>query len=141
MFWWEILLRLVAAALFGAAIGWERETLDKPAGLRTHMMVGLGASCFTLVGISLFHELAEGGRQTGLDPIRVVEGVVTGIGFLGAGSIIKAGEHPHGLTTAAGVWAVGGAGAACGAGYFGIAAATTAAALIILAAGRLMAHR
>lgn len=129
-------LRLLLPALLGAAIGWERESLDKPAGLRTHMLVGLGASCFTVAGLELFRDLSAG-AMTNLDPIRVVEGVAGGIGFLGAGSIIKSGGDPKGLTTAAGIWTVGGVGAACGLGYFWIAGITSAVALAVLLVGRL----
>ncbi|MEZ5394132.1 MAG: MgtC/SapB family protein [Bryobacterales bacterium] len=134
----SLCLRLLLPTLFGGAIGWERESLDKPAGLRTHMLVGLGASCFTLVGLELFRDLSTN-TSNNLDPIRVVEGVAGGIGFLGAGSIIKAGKDPRGLTTAAGIWAVGGVGAACGSGYFWIAGVTSAITLFVLLVGRL--HR
>ncbi len=130
----ELLLRLLTPALFGGAIGWERESLDKPAGLRTHMLVGLGAACFMLVGLTLHEQL--GTATSNMDPTRVIQGVVGGIGFLGAGSIIKAGRSPHGLTTAAGIWTTGGVGAACGAGYFGIAGVTAAVALVVLLIGR-----
>ena len=135
---WELLLRLAAPTAFGALLGWERESADKPAGLRTHMLVGLGASCFTLVGLSLFHQVADGELGEGMDPIRVVEGVATGIGFLGAGTILKKGDDSKGLTTAAGVWAVGAIGAACGAGFYALAAATAAAGVLILLARRLV---
>lgn len=129
-------LRLILPTLFGGVIGWERESKDKPAGLRTHMLVGLGASCFTLVGLELFEQLRAQAWAT-LDPIRVVEGVAGGIGFLGAGSIIKASREARGLTTAAGVWTVGGVGAACGLGFFWIAGLTSLLALLVLLVGRL----
>jgi putative Mg2+ transporter-C (MgtC) family protein len=133
-------LRILLPALFGGVIGWERESLDKPAGLRTHILVAVGASCFTLVGMTLFQDLSSNG-QANLDPLRVVQGVAGGIGFLGAGSIIKAGRDPHGLTTAAGIWVVGGVGAACGLGYYWIAGLTSVLALIVLLIGRLPALR
>jgi putative Mg2+ transporter-C (MgtC) family protein len=137
---WELLIRLLAPAAFGAVLGWEREAREKPAGVRTHSMVGLGASSFALIGLSLFHELSYAGEAAGLDPIRVVQGVITGIGFLGAGSIIKSGDNSKGLTTAAAVWTCGGVGVACGAGYYAIAGATAAAAFLILVADRLAAR-
>ena len=129
-------LRLLLPLLFGGIIGWERESLHKPAGLRTHMLVGLGSSCFTLVGLEVFLQFSST-PGADLDPIRVVQGVIGGLGFLGAGSIIKAGQDPRGLTTAAGIWAVGGVGSACGLGYFRIAAVTSALALVVLLVGRL----
>ncbi len=131
----QLAVRLVLPALFGGLVGWERESLDKPAGLRTHMLVGLGAACFTLVGASVFNDLSSG-PSSNLDPIRVVQGVAGGIGFLGAGAIIKAGADPRGLTTAAGIWTVGGVGAACGLGYFGVAGITALAAVGVLLIGR-----
>lgn len=133
-------LRLLVPTVFGAVVGWERESSDKPAGLRTHMLVGLGASCFTLAGLSIFHELNQG-DDSNMDPIRVVEGVAGGIGFLGAGSIIKSAGDPRGLTTAAGIWAVGGVGSACGLGYFWIAGLATTIALAVLLVGRIPALR
>lgn len=131
----QFLLRLVLPALFGGVIGWEREISDKPAGLRTHMMVGLGSSAFTLLGVVVFDDLTDAGAQN-IDPTRVIEGVAKGIGFLGAGAIIKSGRDPRGLTTAAGIWTVGGVGAACGAGYLAVAGATSAVALLVLLLGR-----
>jgi putative Mg2+ transporter-C (MgtC) family protein len=128
-------LRLLLALCLGAIVGWEREDQDKPAGLRTHMLVALGAASFTLSGLSVFGQ--HGADYSNMDPIRVVEGVAGGIGFLGAGAIIKQGHDSHGLTTAASIWTVGGIGAACGAGFYAIAVATGAAALVVLLIGRL----
>jgi putative Mg2+ transporter-C (MgtC) family protein len=123
---WEVLVRLPLAALLGAMIGWERETGGKPAGLRTNMMVALGASAFTLMSTNLaaFHDVG--------DPVRIVTGVATGIGFLGAGSIIQSRGEVEGMTTAAGIWVVGAIGAACGLGAYAIATVTAVLALIIL---------
>jgi len=132
-------LRLFLAAVFGGVIGWERESLDKPAGLRTHMLVAIGAACFTLTGLALFEDF--GSDAGNVDPVRVVDGVAGGIGFLGAGSIIKAGQDPRGLTTAAGIWAVGGVGAACGLGYFWIAGVTSGLSLLVLLVRRLPAFQ
>jgi putative Mg2+ transporter-C (MgtC) family protein len=118
--------RLAMATLLGGLVGWDREQRRKPAGLRTNMMVALGACTFTLMGIVLIAGLGQG------DPTRVVTGVATGIGFLGAGSILKRGESVEGVTTAAGIWVVGAIGAACGAGAYGVAAVATAIALVVL---------
>ena len=88
------LVRLSLAAVLSGAIGWHRETKHKPAGLRTHMLVGIGAALFTLVGIEGFE---------GADESRIAAQVVTGVGFLGAGAIFKEGANISGLTTAAGL--------------------------------------
>jgi putative Mg2+ transporter-C (MgtC) family protein len=127
----ELLLRLFAAILLGASLGWERERRAKPAGLRTHMMVTLGAAAFTLLGTELMVEISphEHARP---DPTRVVEGIIGGIGFLGAGSIIQSRGNVEGLTTAAGVWVAGGIGAACGAGMYSIAASVTVLSIVTL---------
>lgn len=130
----HVALRLFLASCLAALVGWEREALDKPAGLRTHMLVGLGAASFTLSGLSVFSQ--HGADYSNMDPIRVIEGVAGGIGFLGAGAIIKNGSDSRGLTTAASIWTVGGIGAACGAGFYAIAVATAAAALVVLLIGR-----
>jgi putative Mg2+ transporter-C (MgtC) family protein len=128
----EALLRLVAAAMMGAIVGWEREAQDKPAGLRTHMMVSLGAATFTLATLQVFL-LLEGEPNGRSDPVRIIEAVVGGIGFLGAGQIIQARGAVHGVTTAAGIWVVGGVGVACGVGYYVLALMTVSLAFAILA--------
>jgi putative Mg2+ transporter-C (MgtC) family protein len=123
-----VLLRLPLAALLGALIGWEREIGGKPAGLRTNMMVSLGASTFALVSTSL---TAVSAQDAG-DPVRIVTGVATGIGFLGAGSIIQTRTGVEGMTTAAGIWVVGAIGAACGLGAYLIAIVATLLGVTIL---------
>ncbi|MBI1353358.1 MAG: MgtC/SapB family protein [Acidobacteria bacterium] len=133
----DIVIRMLLSVLLAAPVGWERESLDKPAGLRTHLLVGLGSACFTLAGLLLYQDL--GGGDSRLDPTRIVQGVAGGIGFLGAGTILKAGQDPKGLTTAAGVWTVGAVGVACGLGYFLVAGLAALAALLVLLAGRLSA--
>ena len=95
----EALLRIVLAGIAGGILGFERETQDKPAGTRTFAVVSIGACLFTLVG-----EMAFDGKD---DPVsRLVAQIVTGIGFLGAGTIIQVRERVEGLTTAAGIWSV-----------------------------------
>jgi len=92
----EIFLRLVFATLAGGLIGLEREIVHRPAGIRTHMLVSLGSALFVLVALDAFPN----------DVVRIIAGIATGIGFLGAGTIFKAKNDVHGLTTAASIWAV-----------------------------------
>src|SRR3989338_9135196 len=102
----EIFLRLVMATLAGGLIGLEREVVHKPAGVRTHMLVSIGSALFALVTI----------EQLPNEAARIIAGIATGIGFLGAGTIFKAKDDVHGLTTAASVWAVAAVGLAIGFG-------------------------
>lgn len=115
--------RLLIAAVLSGLVGWHREASHKQAGLRTHMLVGIGASLFTLVGIE--------GFVSG-DESRVAAQVVTGVGFLGAGAIFKEGANISGLTTAAGLWAVAAIGITSGAGIVDGAILATAISLFIL---------
>jgi putative Mg2+ transporter-C (MgtC) family protein len=101
---WTVLLQIVVAAVLGAAIGIERELGAQPAGLRTHMLVSLGAALFTLAGVGL----------VGSDPTRIAAQVVTGIGFLGGGAILREGATVRGLTTAASLWVTAAIGLAVG---------------------------
>jgi putative Mg2+ transporter-C (MgtC) family protein len=119
-------IRLLVAALLGAVVGFERERAGKAAGLRTHMLVALGAALLMLAA-------AESG-MTPSDLSRIIQGVITGIGFLGAGSILKSEEQREirGLTTAAGIWLTAGVGVAAGLGRWGTAAVAVAASWIIL---------
>jgi putative Mg2+ transporter-C (MgtC) family protein len=113
----ETALRLSIATAAAALIGWERERKNRPAGLRTHMLVGLGACLFTLLAIEARHELIVPGVP-GPDPLRVVDGVVGGVGFLGAGAILQSRGNVKGLTTAAGVWVVAAIGVAAALGSY-----------------------
>ncbi|MBZ0171908.1 MAG: MgtC/SapB family protein, partial [Phycisphaerales bacterium] len=99
--WSEIALRIGAAMALGALCGWDRERGGKAAGLRTYMMVSLGAATFTIVGLELIDSLRAEDDSIRYDPSRIVAGIVTGIGFLGAGTIMRSGQNVHGLTTAA----------------------------------------
>jgi putative Mg2+ transporter-C (MgtC) family protein len=128
---WELLARLLLAAVLGSAVGWERERLQWAAGLRTHMLVAVG-SCLMII-VSAYGFTSVLGPRVILDPSRVAAQVVTGVGFLGAGSIILRNEAIKGLTTAASVWAVAGVGLAAGAGLYSAAVATTVIILVILA--------
>ena len=127
----EVVLRLAVAGVLGAAIGFERELRDREAGVRTHLLVSIGAALFTLVSAYAFTDFRYG-LESGitLDPTRIAAQIVTGIGFLGAGAIIRQGFSIRGLTTAAGVWVVAAIGMAAGAGYYVAALVTTAVVLI-----------
>jgi putative Mg2+ transporter-C (MgtC) family protein len=120
------ILRLLAAALLGGLIGLERDIHGRAAGLRTNLLVCLGAALFMLVSLAVAGsgELPAGGGLRS-DPGRIAAQVITGIGFLGAGAIIKAGFSVHGLTTAACLWLTAGIGMAAGAGYFELAFVVT----------------
>jgi putative Mg2+ transporter-C (MgtC) family protein len=123
----RLLVRLLLAALLGGVLGYEREHKGKAAGVRTHMLVAMGAALFVLVP-------QQGGMQIA-DMSRVIQGVVAGIGFLGAGAIIKnhSEENVQGLTTAAGVWMTAAIGVACGLGRESTAVLGTLLALVVLA--------
>jgi putative Mg2+ transporter-C (MgtC) family protein len=130
---WEGLLRLLVAAVLAGAIGVERELREQEAGLRTHMLVCVGATMFMLVGVYAWSDMRLG-NQIGVvvDPSRVASYVVSGIGFLGAGAIIKYGINVRGLTTAASLWVVASIGVAVGVGMYPFAIATTALVIVAL---------
>jgi putative Mg2+ transporter-C (MgtC) family protein len=128
---WNLVARLVFAALLGSAIGMERERLSWAAGLRTHMLVCVGSTLFMIVSAYGFSDVL--GSHIVLDPSRVAAQVVSGIGFLGAGAILARGEVVRGLTTAASVWSVAAIGLAVGGGLYTPAIAATIIILIILA--------
>jgi len=128
----ELLSRLVLAAALGSVIGFERERLNWAAGLRTHMLVCVGASLIMLVSAFGFADVL-GQEGVILDPSRVAAQVVSGIGFLGAGSIFLRGEVVRGLTTAASLWSVAGIGLAVGGGMYTAAFGATIIILVILA--------
>jgi putative Mg2+ transporter-C (MgtC) family protein len=140
--WVEILLRVGLAAGLGGAIGFERELRERQAGLRTHMLVSVGAALFTLVSAYAWTDWRFS-TEEGLvfDPTRIAAQVVTGIGFLGAGAIIRQGLSVRGLTTAATLWVVAAIGMATGAGYYAAAAITTVLVLFSLWPLRVAAHR
>jgi putative Mg2+ transporter-C (MgtC) family protein len=138
----DAFLRLVFACALGGVIGFERELRDREAGIRTHLLVSLGSALFTIVSAYGFHEfLASGDNIVRTDPTRIAAQIVTGIGFLGAGAIIREGLSVRGLTTAATLWVVAAIGMACGAGYYWPAAATTALTLFALWPLRILAYR
>jgi putative Mg2+ transporter-C (MgtC) family protein len=118
----ELGFRLIVAAVLGGLIGLEREYHGHPAGMRTHLLVSVGAATFTVLSIEAF-------KGPGTDPARIAAQIVTGIGFLGAGAILKDRGGIRGLTTAASLWAVSAVGMAAGAAAWGVA---VAASLIVL---------
>ena len=130
----DMVTRLLAAAGLASLIGLEREFRNRPAGLRTHMLVGLGAAAFLLVGYEIMFATATGDPSAQVDPTRVVEGVVTGIGFLGAGCIIQSRGTVQGITTGAAIWIAGAIGVACGVGNFILAGLVTVLTLAIVVA-------
>src|SRR6201991_3679710 len=128
----ELVARLVMAAALGSVIGFERERLSWAAGLRTHMLVCVGSTLIMIVSAFGFADVL-GNQHVVLDPSRVAAPVVSGIGFLGAGSILLRGQVVKGLTTAASVWSVAAIGLASGAGLYFAAGLATAIILLILA--------
>ena len=123
------MLRVFLAAILGGAVGFDRQLRNKPAGIRTHMLVAMGSAL--AVGVSVLvveePEVARG------DAVRVAAGVVTGVGFLGAGSILRSPQGVRGLTTAAGIWVTATIGIALGFGFYWVAIGSTVLAVIIIA--------
>jgi putative Mg2+ transporter-C (MgtC) family protein len=122
----DLLLRLLLAAGLGAAIGFERELRRKPAGLRTNILIALGAALFTTVSM-------EVGHLAGGSPDRITAQVVTGIGFLGAGAILRTRGGVHGMTTAATIWVNAAIGVAVGSGEYVMGIVAAAVTLVVLA--------
>ena len=133
----ENVLRLLLAGALGAVIGLERERSDQPAGLRTNLLVALGACLFTLLSVygasGILDQVPGPGR---FDPSRIASQIVVGIGFLGAGAILKHGLSIRGLTTAAGLWVVAAVGMAVGFGNYALAGTATVATVVALFALR-----
>ena len=127
---WDIILRMACAMLVGAVIGTEREFTHRPAGMRTHMLVSLGACAVMITSQMLFAQYRVYGATP--DPARLSAQVITGIGFLGAGTILKEGPTIKGLTTAASIWAVACLGIAVGAGYYAVGLVGDACMMITL---------
>ena len=122
IYYGELMLRLVLAVLFGGLIGLEREVVHRPAGLRTHMLVSLGSALFILLALEEFSSEVP----------RIIAGVATGIGFLGAGTIFKTKNEVQGLTTAASIWTVAAVGMAVGLGYYLMTIIAVVLVLIVL---------
>ncbi len=132
------LISLLVAIALGFALGLERELTNKTAGLRTHIFVCLGSCVFTLLSIHGFPTFAIGDnvivdQATGVrDTARIAAQIVTGIGFIGAGAVMRNGSSVHGITTAATLWIAAGIGMACGAGQYGIAVMATGLSVLVL---------
>jgi putative Mg2+ transporter-C (MgtC) family protein len=141
--WYDALGRLALAAALGSIIGLEREFREREAGLRTHLLVSLGSALFTIVSAFGFHDVLTHDPQVvvRLDPSRIAAQIVSGIGFLGAGAIIRQGLSIRGLTTAATLWVVAAIGMAAGAGFYSVAIITTVVALVALWPLRYIAYR
>ncbi len=140
--WVEVMVRVVLAGVLGGAIGAEREIREREAGLRTHLLVAVGAALFTIVSAYGWRDF-KFSTESGItyDPTRITAQIVTGIGFLGAGAIIRQGLSIRGLTTAASLWVVAAIGIAAGAGYYSAALITTVLVLVSLWPLRIVAFR
>lgn len=125
----QIILRLALSIILSGFIGLERQAQRRTAGLRTHVLVCLGSCLIMLTSLYIFDIFKN---EVALDPARIAAGVITGIGFLGAGTIIRYGETIKGLTTAASLWVVAGIGLATGCGFYAGAIATTFLVLVVL---------
>jgi len=126
---WEIILKLILSCILGGMIGLERESLNRPAGLRTYTLVCMGSALAMVVSLEMYYQFQA---TVNADPGRIAAQVVSGIGFIGTGTIIREGPTIRGLTTAAGIWVVGCIGLAVGAGMYIPAVATSILVLFIL---------
>ena len=127
---YSIIIRLALSMLLSSVVGLERQWSRRTAGLRTHVLVSLGSCLIMLTSIYVFDIFKD---KTTLDPARIAAGVISGIGFLGAGAIIRSGEAVRGLTTAASLWLVAGIGLAVGCGFYLAAIVSSIFAFVILA--------
>jgi putative Mg2+ transporter-C (MgtC) family protein len=134
-----LLVRLIVAGALASVLGWEREFAHKSAGLRTHMLVGIASALFTVLAGLAMADVRGDGEAIRSDPVRVIQAVAIGVGFLGSGVIFvaKDGEHVLGLTTAASIWATAAIGIAAGMGHYIIAVGTTVLLMLVL---RVLAH-
>nr|WP_298722744.1 MgtC/SapB family protein [uncultured Steroidobacter sp.] len=130
--WLETALRVLFAVLAGTVVGLDRELRNKPAGLRTHILISLAAAVFTLIAFEIHLQFASGEGTKTADPVRIIDAVTAGVAFLAAGAIIRGRGGVHGLTTGANMWLAGALGVACGAGYYFIAFIGSAFALLVL---------
>jgi putative Mg2+ transporter-C (MgtC) family protein len=127
-----IAARLLLAVALGAVIGFEREQMARPAGLRTHMLTALAAALFTIITMEIHAGVLRESAGQNTDPIRVIEAVTAGVAFLAAGAIIQGRGKIHGVTTGAGLWLGGAIGTACGIGAFSIAVLATVLGFVVL---------
>jgi putative Mg2+ transporter-C (MgtC) family protein len=137
----DALLRILAAAVLGAVLGFERELTSKPAGLRTYMLVAEGSALFMVGSVLLTQEFSPDGGGMLVDPTRIASTIVTGIGFLGAGVIFRTEDRVLGLTTAAGIWVAAAIGMLAAAGYFVVSIFGTILGLTTLVGVRYLERR
>ncbi len=130
--WPTALMRLLCAMVLGAVIGWEREVHDKPAGMRTHIMIAVASCLFTLLAFDLIALETERSDLLRVDPLRLIEAVTAGVAFLAAGSILTQKGSVRGLTTGAGMWMAGALGLACGLGRVVLAALAAGITLMVM---------
>lgn len=130
----QLFVRLLVAAALAGLLGWERERARKAAGLRTHMLVGIAAALYTSLGELILSDMPPNADGFQADPIRAIQAVAIGIGFLGAGVIFRSRhrDHVQGLTTAASVWATAAVGIAAGLEHYVLAAGATLLLLLVL---------
>ncbi len=136
-----IAARLTLAALLGAVVGFEREWRQRPAGLRTHILVALAAALVAILSVEITRSAYFEVDIVRMDPLRVIEAVTAGVAFLAAGLIVFAKGEVHGLTTGAGMWLAGSIGLACGFGFWGIAVYATVLAIIVLTLLRIVERK
>lgn len=133
MYDYTVILRIFAAVFLGFCLGLEREMTNKYAGLRTHILVCLGACIFTILSIDAFSQVGDNIHpQAFRDPARIAAQIVTGIGFIGAGTVMRHGSSVYGLTTAATLWVAASIGMACGAGAYDVAMIATLFSVVVL---------
>lgn len=128
----EIAFRLVVATALAGILGWDREEKDRPAGLRTYMLVALASAVFTVLTFEIYETINAAHPGGNSDPIRIIEAVTAGVAFLAAGTIIQGRGTVHGLTTGAGMWMAGALGVAVGAGHYLLAIFAALLSFVIL---------
>jgi len=138
----DLLLRILVGTVFGAVIGYERRMHGRPAGLRTHLIVALAASTFMVVSTHfVYFQTYRAGDLVAVDPSRIAASVVTGVGFLGGGAILRTGVNVQGLTTAAGLWLVAAIGLSAGAGMYVVSTFSTLLGVVALTVLRRLEHK
>ncbi|HEY8164113.1 MAG TPA: MgtC/SapB family protein [Gemmatimonadaceae bacterium] len=136
---WVLMLRVVIAAVLSGALGWERQVAGKTAGLRTHVLVGIGSSLFVVLGEAVAQGYPADPAVLRIEPLALIQAVAVGIGFLGSGVVVVlASGSVKGLTTAASIWATAAVGVATGFGHFILAVGTTVLLLVALRGLRLI---
>ena len=137
----EFIIRILVATALGAVIGLDREYRTKAAGFRTHVLVALGSALFMIISVHGFDDLPKDQMTLSIDPARIAAQVVTGIGFIGAGTIIFQKNVVKGLTTAAGLWVTAAVGMACGVGMYTLAVVSTVIVLLCFEAFNAFLHK